>query len=190
MSSNLIELNLLDVQQLFNTMDPSPFRGKDLDRDAEEFIVGWAQEYPLNEPLTLRVHLDQWPAEDPTPLIRDAVHNYFAYRANLSVLEFKRMMRQGRVSLLIGVLFLGACLSASTLFTPDGGRLATYMRESLTIGGWVAMWRPLEIYLYDWWPVRRRGRTFARLSEMPVEVVRAARRGIDATLGSASAGQR
>jgi len=35
----------------------------------------------------------------------------------------------------------------------------------------VAMWRPMEIYLYDWWPLRRRSKIFAKLSHMPVEVV-------------------
>lgn len=175
MTPHLIELSLLDVQQLFNTMDPSPFRGKDLDRDAEEFIISWSQEYAVNEPVTLRIHLEQWPADDPTPLIRDAVHNYFAYRAKLSDLEFKRLMRQGRLSLLIGVVFLGACLSVSAMVPHESGTLADYLRESLTIGGWVAMWRPMEIYLYDWWPVRRHGRNFARLGEMSIEVVRAGR---------------
>ena len=42
---------------------------------------------------------------------------------------------------------------------------------SLTIAGWVAMWKPMETYLYDWWPVRRRGKVFKKLSVMPVEVV-------------------
>jgi len=31
---------------LFNAIDPSPFRDKDLDPKAEEFIVGWAKELP------------------------------------------------------------------------------------------------------------------------------------------------
>jgi len=34
------------------------------------------------------------------------------------------------------------------------------------------MWRPMQIYLYDWWPVRQRGRVYAKLSQMPVEVIR------------------
>ena len=42
-----VELNLRDVNQLFNTIDPSPFREKDLDRDAEEFMVSWTREFPL-----------------------------------------------------------------------------------------------------------------------------------------------
>ena len=42
-----IEIYLDRIEQLFNSMDPSPFHEKDLDRDAEEFIVSWAQEYPV-----------------------------------------------------------------------------------------------------------------------------------------------
>ena len=49
-------------------------------------------------------------------------------------------------------------------------RLWSLLRESLVIGGWVAMWRPLEIYLYDWWP-RRIGRIYEKLSRVPVEIV-------------------
>jgi hypothetical protein len=45
-----IELNLRDINQLFNTIDPSPFPDKDLDRSAEDFIVSWAQEFPIDEP--------------------------------------------------------------------------------------------------------------------------------------------
>ena len=55
---------------------------------------------------------------------------------------------------------------------PKSGTVADYLRQSLTIAGWVAMWRPMEIYLYDWWPIKRLRRNYSRLSEMPIEVVR------------------
>jgi hypothetical protein len=41
----------------------------------------------------------------------------------------------------------------------------------MTIIGWVALWRPLEIFLYDWWPLRATQRLYERLSEMSVKVV-------------------
>jgi hypothetical protein len=44
--------------------------------------------------------------------------------------------------------------------------------EGLLIVGWVAMWRPLEIFLYEWWPTRRRCRGFDKLSRIRV-IVRA-----------------
>jgi hypothetical protein len=166
-----ISLKLRDLNQLFNSMDPSPFIEKDLDDDAEEFIVSWAQEYSADTPIRLRIHLDQWPSEDPKELVKTAVHNHFAHRAQIADLEFKRLMKQGRTSLLIGLVFLSACLISSRLLLGrDVGTWAAIVRESLTIAGWVAMWRPMQIYLYDWWPVRRRGRVFRKLSHMPVEV--------------------
>ena len=36
-------------------MDPSPFIEKDLDDQADEFIVSWARELPPDAPLKLRV---------------------------------------------------------------------------------------------------------------------------------------
>jgi len=169
---HLIELKLRDVNQLFNSMDPSPFFEKDLDRDADEFIVSWAREYPLDAPVKLRVHLERWPEQDPAALIESAVHAHFAARAKMTDLEFRRLMRTGRLSLLIGLLFLGACLTATRALLRYPSVWSGYLREGLTIAGWVGMWRPMEIYLYAWWPLRRRGRNFSRLAEMPVEVVR------------------
>ncbi len=45
------------------------------------------------------------------------------------------------------------------------------IKESFVIGGWVALWRPLEIFLYDWWPIRAEARLLDRLSEMDVRVL-------------------
>ena len=54
-----IELNLQDVEQLFNTMDPSLFHEKDLDDDASEFILSWAQEFHRPE-RPLEIYLYEW----------------------------------------------------------------------------------------------------------------------------------
>ena len=55
-SDQVIELRVDDVAQLFHTLDPFPFREKDLDREAEEYIVGWARELPGRLPLKIVVH--------------------------------------------------------------------------------------------------------------------------------------
>jgi len=167
-----IELELHEANQLFNSMDPSPFVDKDLDGDAEEFIVNWAQEYSHGEPLSLTIHLEHMPAQDPTGLMSEAVHNFFGYRANLNRLEFRRLMAQGQTSLVVGLAFLAGCLAIRNLLLGNVvSPWAGLAREGLTIVGWVAMWRPVQIYLHDWWPLWRRGRTLTKLSRMPVEVV-------------------
>jgi hypothetical protein len=167
-----IELNLRDIDQLFNTMDPSPFHEKDLDDDAAEFILSWAQEFHRHEPVDLIVHLEKPPdGHNAQQLVENAVHNYFAYSARLNELEFKRLMKQGRMSLLVGLSFLVACfLVIELLVLRNPSWFPSFFKEGVTIAGWVAMWRPLEIYLYEWWPLRRRGQIFDKLSRMPVQV--------------------
>jgi len=132
-----IEIYVDRMEQLFNSMDPSPFHEKDLDHDAEEFIVSWAQEYHLRDPLLRRIHVNQTPTEpDAADLVEKAVHNYFSYRTNLSRLELKRLLKQGRISLVIGLLFLGGCLVLSDLLAQnEHGTLFNLARESLTIAG-------------------------------------------------------
>ena len=76
------------------------------------------------------------------------------------------------MSLLIGLFFLAACIAAGDLVAAalKARRIGEILRESLLIGGWVAMWRPLEIFLYDWWPIRDEARLYDRLSAMPVRI--------------------
>lgn len=151
-------------------MDPSPFHERDLDDDAEEFIVGWAREFPRRDPVTLVVHVNQLPAnQDAQHLVETAVHNYFAYREKLNRFEFRYLLKRGRDSLIVGLAFLAACVLTSQLLQRSG-TLPIILREGLIIGGWVAMWRPMEIFLYEWWPLLRKGRLYQKLSRMHVEV--------------------
>ena len=170
--ANHIQLNLRDINQLFNTIDPSPFPEKDLDRSAEDFILSWAQEFPIDAPVDLIVYLRKLPeGHRAKHLVEEAIHNYFAYRARLNQMEFRRLMRQGRTSLIVGLSFLALCLATSQLFAAhQADMLPNFIQQGLTIAGWVAMWRPMQIYLYDWWPLRHRGKIFNKLSNMPIEV--------------------
>jgi hypothetical protein len=152
-------------------MDPSPFHERDLDDDAEEFIVGWAREFPRRDPVSLLVHVNQLPSHnDAQHLVETAMHNYFAYRAKLNRFELRYLLKQGRDSLFVGLAFLAACVLTSQLLRLRSGTLPIILREGLIIAGWVAMWRPMEIFLYEWWPLLRKGRLYEKLSRMRVEV--------------------
>jgi hypothetical protein len=78
----LIELRLANAGQLFNTMDPSPFHERDLDHDAEEFIVGWAREQPADAVLRLRIVLRQPADPQVAAMVQESVRHYFSYRAD------------------------------------------------------------------------------------------------------------
>src|ERR1700741_5537721 len=81
----VIEVHVGELKQLFNAIDPSPFRDKDLDPKAEEFIVGWAKDLPRDAPLALVVDLDREAGvPDEAAVLRDAIHEFFRHRAETS----------------------------------------------------------------------------------------------------------
>jgi hypothetical protein len=176
----LIEVHVGELKQLFNSMDPTPFRARDLDPRAEEFIAGWATELHADVPLCLVVHVDRdTTAPADAAVLQEAVREFFKQRAIVTRRRLRQLLRVGRTSLLIGMAALAASIALGDLArsmlsaTGFGGILG----ESLLIGGWVAMWRPLEVFLYDWWPVRDEARRFDRLSDMSVRIVPTAAQG-------------
>lgn len=169
----LIEVDLKTPEQLFNSLDPSPFHERDLDEKAERFIVGWAREANRSEQLQLIVTLpERAQTSEAARRIPEAVHNHFGYRELQARQDLRELLRIGRYSLTVGLFVLGICFIAirSVSLLADKNALTLPIVESLLILGWVANWRPLEIFLYDWWPARRQILLFQRLSTMPVEV--------------------
>jgi hypothetical protein len=168
-----ISIRTHTIGHLFNSFDPSPFREKDLDAGVEEFVTSWVRELPPGAPFRIVVHLPADEAARPEAAgIADAFAHYFRYRAAVGDHELRELFRVGRRSLGIGVAVLIACLVASQIAAAaiPNRVVARVIEESLIIVGWVANWRPIEIYLYDWLPIRRRIKLYHRLAAAPLVV--------------------
>ena len=168
-----IELRVDDVSQLFDTLDPFPFRERDLDKEAEEYIVGWARELPRDQQIEIVVHLPSSKATEATRAeLQEAMARYFGYCVTTVTRDLRELLRIGRRSLGIGiatlvVVIVGGQILVGLPLPEPAGRLA---EESSLILGWVANWRPLEIFLYDWWPLVRRRHLYRRLATSAVAV--------------------
>jgi hypothetical protein len=172
-----LRLRLSDLRRLFNSMDPAPFRERDLDAAAAAYIIDWARETPAGPPLSLEVFVDgQVTSADQTRILQTAVGDFFMRRAAAKRREVRRLFRIGRISLVIGLVFVGAAtaIAESLASVIPVERYARLVEESLVIGAWVALWRPMEIFLYDWWPMVKDARLYDRLSRVAVSVHAAA----------------
>ena len=161
-----IDVHVGEIRQLFNSMDPSPFRERDLDPKAEAYIVDSARELGSKKPLRLTISVagTACAAEDLAALPQ-AVSEYFAQRSASTRTGLRHLLRIGGWSLLIGVSFVAVATVIGELVG-----VGSILHESFIIGAWVALWRPLEILLYDWWPILADARLFDRLAAMAVEV--------------------
>jgi len=163
----LIELRLREVRQLFHQLDPAPFREKDLDPAAEAYIEDAVREIGAGQRARIVIHLPE--AELATGDARslpESIAHYFGYRSQQTRVELGRLMRRALINLAIGLLFLAACLALRRSLLAAGSH--ELLAEGLLIIGWVALWRPVEMFLYDWWPLLRRQRRFQSIARMPV----------------------
>jgi hypothetical protein len=169
----VIAVRITSISQLFNSLDPFPFQERDLDKNAEEFIVGWARELPHDQPVRIEVHLPTAELQKPEcKEVGAALQKYFKYRAEVTQRDLNQLFRTGRLSLGIGMAALALGLLATQYITGRLGesQLARYFQEGLIIMSWVANWRPMEIFLYDWWPVLRTRNLYRRLANANVEM--------------------
>lgn len=168
-----IELRLVELDQLFDPFDPFPIPTRDLARSAEDFIVGWARELPRDVTLRIIVHLSQTGAGSSAAAgLSEALKRHFTYRAERVTGDLHELFRIGRQSLLIGLAVLGACVLGGRVVSGALGQndVSNFFTEGLIILGWVANWRPIEIFLYEWWPLAQRRRLYRRIAGAAVEV--------------------
>ncbi len=171
----LIELRLSQVGQLFNMLDPAPFHERDLDDDADAYLVGCAREIPARYPVKIVLHLPAAAAGAETAhTLQQAIRHYFVYRSHSQQRELRRLFGEARRGMLVGLGCLIVCLGLKTLVEyldrAHALLITGWIGESLLIIGWVAMWRPVEMALFDWHPARQTLAVYRRLARVVVEL--------------------
>jgi hypothetical protein len=167
-----IELRLRDSSQLFNTLDPLPFRERDLAPDAVDYIVDWAEELPRDQPIRIVVHIQpEGQEKDAAPDLASALSTYFADRAKAETNEIRALFRDGRRAFAIGFALIVVVVAIGwQLSLSFSGALPYVVEQSLVVIGWVIIWRPAEMFLYGWVPMARRRKLYRRLAASTITV--------------------
>jgi len=167
-----IDIRLRSARQLFDGRDPAPFRERDLDQNAVDYIYSAAEEIAVPKPLKLVLFL-----EEPTALslsvaeIETAIRAHFEHEREQVNRRLRQQRRFGHVALAVGLSVLIALLTlAEVAQRLPIGHARDILREGLVITGWVAMWRPIEVLLYDWWPLVQTRKHIVRILAAQVEV--------------------
>lgn len=143
-----------------------------LKADVETFILEEAETIRRGGPVRILIHTLDHPGEAAAGESVETIRRHFSYRASREKYRLDQSFRTGWSSLMLGVLFLVLMYSLAIYFIPllpEGGIMIS-IREVFIILGWVALWRPAELLLYDWIPIRRRLRLYERLAASEVEI--------------------
>ena len=169
--TSVIILRLVSIHELLGSPD-SLYRKRTLKSDVEEFIVEEAEDLPRKNAITLKVHLALSEVKYKDA-IGPAIRTHFCYRREQSQKKFKRVMQYGwRVLFIaIGLLAVIFMLTEIALLFKTESRLVLFIRESFIILGWVALWRPLDLLLYEWYPIKTKSNLYYRLEHSDVQII-------------------
>jgi len=167
-----IDIRLRSARQLFDQRDPAPFRERNLDENAVEYLIGAVDDLPKGRPVKVIFWTPaQLEVELPASELCSAVRAHFSYEREKLHRSIRLVLLRGQQIFWLGLAVLTACLVSAELIVPGVTKgWPKLVREGLTITGWVAMWRPLEALLFDWWPLVHKRRTIDRLLAAEIEV--------------------
>ena len=105
-------INIDTASQIFNSMDPAPFRRRELDPAMVDHIVAFAEKAPADAELGLSVRLATMPQGiDGETIVSDPVCEDFRRRAADTRRKLARLFHDGRSSLVIGASFVGLSIA-------------------------------------------------------------------------------
>ena len=169
---HVIEINISMFEQLYDKRDPNPYRRKDLDDDIVEYLTSSYFEIGGKNLSKIKIyHQDDLNKEDEHDII-NAIHEYFKYRTNLTQFKIDEILKTGMISLGIGLIFLSITIISSKHLKLSDQIINSFLKELLLLIGWVSMWKPINIFLYEWWPFLRNKKMFLDLSYIPISVER------------------
>jgi len=163
-----VDVKINNIEQLFDNRDPAPFRERDLDPGLAEYLRDAAEDLAVAR--TYRIVF--W-LENPCPPgeIEQACHSHFADVLERIRRDRRRGRRTGQVALSLAVVLVIGLLSIAQLVANlVPGALGIGLKEGLVISSWVVMWRPIEVLIYDWIPVRHERRVLSKLLMASIDV--------------------
>jgi hypothetical protein len=163
-----VNIHVRDLAQLFNSLDPSPFWDRDLDRTAAEFIEEEFSEKLSAENWHLYVHAHEG-GTSPTDL-QAALENYYGRMASSTRRALREYLWSAQWTLVGGVLVFLVSMGVRSALARLLGKLPLILDEGLIILAWLALWRPAEMLLYGWAPLRRKQRLYQRLAGIRVVI--------------------
>ncbi len=156
-----VDVRVGKLDQLFDNRDPAPFRERDLDPELAEYLYDSGEDLLGAE----RVRVVFWLEQPCVPKeVEEAFRAHFEEARDRAKRDRRRQRGTGFVALFIALPAMAALLALSqfiVLWVPGSG--GAMLKEGLILSSWILMWRPAEVLIYDWIPVRHERRVLAKL---------------------------
>jgi|GEM_PF-480650 len=172
--SHEITLRLDHLSQLFSSPSGDPFSEEPLLVSGMDWILDELSTHGLGRRARTKTTIVLPKGSlDPSlaTRVRGAVKRCCQSKIQRNQHALVALRWQGIKALQMGIVFLAGCLLLSALLSGSAlvpGFLGTLLGNGLEIAGWVSLWRPIEIFLYEWWPYWRENQLYTHVMIMQI----------------------
>lgn len=168
----LLELVLSSPEQILNPFSPVPFDEQELTGAAEEYIVETVRDFPDNAQFRIVLRMPVSQIDSPVSrALPEAIRNHFRYEMLVADRRFRQWIKYGKKSMFIAVCILTLSIFISRAILQFGESLPVILiSDGITICGWVAMWAPATVLLYELWPIRETRKIYEKITRMEIVV--------------------
>lgn len=167
----MITVELRDTTELFDPPQTDPFEGRfTSDCGADQILEAARRARAV--PLTIEVRVSGRPTHSEANVQR-ALAKYWEVRIEELRVRRRRVWSRGFKELAVGVLFLAVCLAVSASLSNVEWRtewLGRFAIEGVIIVGWIALWHPVDMLLFEPWPLNSELRALARLTDATIQL--------------------
>lgn len=159
-----IPISIDRFSSVFNSLDSSPIKIRDLSPDFTSFLQDSSDEIPLSYQIKISIQVEQ-ELRDPTMEIEtlQGIRHYFRYLILKENAKVRRTRQKTIKYVLFFIVFIASViLSSKTL--PEN-LLTDLFKEGLTVGGWIFLWQTFDINFIQMDSIRDRIIHLKRLSE-------------------------
>jgi hypothetical protein len=176
-ADDTIHLFLSDIANFFQTPEVDPFAGENIELSGIDQLIDTmnARSGRTRAIHTIAIHLPETTiVADLAARVKTALTNYCNAQIRVAVQKKTATWLEGRKALRIGLAFSAVCLALSLgfeeLFFVDS-LFGRFFSEGFIIAGWVALWRPAELLLYDWQPYAREIKRYEEIKAMDIRLL-------------------
>ncbi len=164
-----VRLDLTDLRELFSASPPDPLAGRPHGDSGVDRILNQLRPGPGRRVRATIVLPAAARAPDLEARCRAALEDYCGTRIARLQNDKRSLLHEGRATMTRGLLFLAICMLGSHVVGEPKYLhpvFARFLDEGFVIAGWVALWSPLDVLLYQRWPLARERRMYETLQSM------------------------
>ena len=174
--SVIIDIYIGCSDEFYNRFDASPDHEREISDEVLTYIRHSVEDMSPDERKKARISVylekDLYERECRDHCMVRALRGCFANRLDAEKRKYRHALIKGRRMFLRGMIFLIVCLVACSAYlrVTTKSDLNDALSQSFVIIGWVALWRPIEFYLYDRRDMAAGLKELETVCQMPIDI--------------------